>query len=179
MKLNTRNNIIVSCLERYAQIIQNYDILGNKYVNVVIIVEIKRGLKTVKSGFPIGLKINADWELLPPEARFLCSPYWLQFGADWHVFSDRSICYEYPLHWADHFAQLQIGTLDKADCAAQWIVNGISNVIRGQLESYRLGVNIWSVMPETAWPHGDVLAKEMYFKENPKRRFPVMKHSPN
>jgi hypothetical protein len=179
MKLNSRDDMIVACIARYAQIIQDYQFLGNKWIDVVIIAEIKSGLRTVKSGFPVGLKINAEWELSPPEARFLSKPYWLQFGADWHVSSDLSICYEYPRHWEDHFAQLKIGTRDKADCAAQWIVNGISNVIRGQADSYRLGVNVWTEMPETAWPHGDVLAKEMYFKENPNLRGAIVKHSQN
>lgn len=116
---------------------------------------------------PVRIMVCEFWVEIPPWITVMENFPWLKSGADWHMYSDRSVCYELKRRWKDHLAELrEKGEEDLADLAAQWILNGTRQVLHVHFTCHKLGMKEWPEEIAPTWPHGEGLSvMDLYEQE--------------
>jgi len=106
----------------------------------------------------IEIDISQDWETSPP--RVFCKEHWVKRDIDWHVYSDRSLCYIYDREWADEVLSVQnLGEQDRALYLSDLLLTFVIYLLDRHCLSEQLGITNW-IWPER--PHGREKAEEEY-----------------
>lgn len=110
----------------------------------------------------------ANWDKCLPIVR-TDEPWLRHGGAEWHMFSNGSLCYLYAQHWRDDVpasvSQYDIATA--AAFAASWCVRSVKWLLYRHHFAFEHGIKRWPA-EWPFWPHGQKAESEY---EKFKRRY--------
>lgn len=101
----------------------------------------------------VSIAIPCDWVKLPPKVR--CQEPWVKIGMDWHVYSDRSLCWILSDEWRDvlEIQTLRLQLQEFEFFAAGWCMNNSKDLIYKHYLAEKLELKQWH--PDwPAWRHG-------------------------
>ena len=135
------------------------------WISAVLSVQIDPRLRETPLSVPVLINASDYWTEILPMIWISSSPPWLKADVDWHVYSNRRICYELDERWIDQFADLLMAK-EKGlpELAAQWITNAAANVLHVQYTCHALEIDKWPEEIAPSWPHGKP-ATELYRQE--------------
>lgn len=135
------------------------------WISAVIKVPIDSRLRSEPLAVPVRINASDYWDKILPTIWVSFTYPWLKPNIDWHMYSDRKICYELGDRWIDQFEKLHESKIDNLpDLAAQWITNAAAHVLHVQYTCHALGIQKWPEEIAPSWPHGKP-AIELYQRE--------------
>lgn len=109
--------------------------------------------------------VNHEWLWRIPEVS--CKESWIRKGvADWHVFSDGRLCFEYDARWRQELSAIaKCYTFGQtADFAVEWLLNSTRSLLNRHLFASRNDLVIWSKQWDF-WAHGRGEAERQLIRE--------------
>jgi hypothetical protein len=161
MPENAFGRALARALSSYLQIPGTSELGSSTFVSGILMVPVREHVGNRDIAVPVCAAISNNWITKIPKLYVLPDPPWLKKGADWHVFPDRSICFEWRERWTEHLSLIAATSADLADIAAQWMKNAAAHVIHVHHTCHILGRTSWpKAIP--VWPHSSQSAAAEY-----------------
>jgi len=111
------------------------------------------------------VSVPRDIEVIIP--RLACHEHWIHNGgANWHIFSDRSLCIELPERWQKQLLAISrvFSPKDAAKYAAEYFLNSARWLLTRHRYAFENGLAEW---PQNwpQWAHGESGRRE-YFSQH-------------
>lgn len=122
---------------------------------------VKGGIRLKETSAHCSFWIAPTWTIRNPVV--VCHESWLRTGADWHAYTDGSLCYVLDQEWHDVMNSVvgRDGILVAADAARLWITRNVAWLLSKHLMADDLGLTTWPA-DWPFWPHGSDQAKRKY-----------------
>jgi hypothetical protein len=148
--------MLATALGSYVQVLGSFETGNLLWMTAVFKVPVDSRLSEHALTIPVRILFGDHWVKIPPAIWPAESFPWFRAGADWHVYLDHRVCYEFDDRWTEHLTELEEkGEPDSADLAAQWLVNGARQVFHVQFTCHKLGIKTWPEEAAPSWPHGE------------------------
>ena len=122
---------------------------------------VKGGVQLKGPSAQCSILVTQTWVSYRPDV--ICHEPWLRKEADWHAFSDGSLCYVYAPEWRDVMRPLveKDGFLAAAEAARLWITRNVAWLLNKHLLADELGITKWQ-KDWPFWPHDANEARRQY-----------------
>ncbi|MFM2196597.1 MAG: hypothetical protein RLZZ505_29 [Verrucomicrobiota bacterium] len=160
----------MDCLGDNMQVFGSASLGRLRFVNGALSVQLSPKLGIKSLSVPVRVTLTDHWIDFLPQITVMSAFSWLKADIDWHVYSNRRVCFELDCRWTEHFEALRCnGLVDLEHLAAQWLTRSTAYILHVHYTCAKLGIEEWPEDLAPAWPHGKP-AIDLYNREKSKTR---------